>query len=70
MLTEKSLEYCKTVRDGRLFLVTINRPERMNASRFCVYTELVGAPAVSTSVNRFVKSFAVPWTARCCQFQR
>ena len=35
-------EYCTTERDGRLFLVTLNRPERMNALHWMANEELAG----------------------------
>ena len=40
MVTEKTLQYCKTERDGRLFIVTIARPERMNALHWMANEEL------------------------------
>ncbi len=43
MTTGKSLEYCKTERDGRIFTVTIDRPERMNALHWMANEELAGA---------------------------
>jgi enoyl-CoA hydratase/carnithine racemase len=40
MATGKTLQYCKTERDGRLFTVTIARPERMNALHWMANEEL------------------------------
>ena len=40
MGSEKSLEFCKSERDGRVFLVTIDRPERMNALHWKANEEL------------------------------
>jgi len=42
MATGKALEYCKAERDGRIFLVTIDRPERMNALHWMANEELAG----------------------------
>jgi len=40
MATGKTLQYCKSERDGRLFIVTIARPERMNALHWMANEEL------------------------------
>jgi enoyl-CoA hydratase/carnithine racemase len=42
MAEEKTLEYCKTRREGRILTVTINRPERMNALHHMANSELAG----------------------------
>jgi enoyl-CoA hydratase/carnithine racemase len=42
MAEDKTLEYCKVRRDGRILTVTINRPERMNALHHLANSEIAG----------------------------
>lgn len=40
MAGERTLQFCKAERDGRLLIVTMNRPERLNALHWMAHEEL------------------------------